>query len=44
MPTKRRLVFVPLDRATVGLGYVKVCFDKKQVKDAPSIEPTANCR
>ena len=37
MPTRHRLVFVPLDQATVGPGYVKVCFDKKQVKDAPSI-------
>jgi hypothetical protein len=37
MPTRHRLVFVPLDRATVGPGYVKVAYDKKQVKDAPSI-------
>lgn len=37
MPTRHRLVFVPLDRATVGPGYLKVCYDKKQVKDAPSI-------
>ena len=36
LPTRHRLVFVPLDHATVGPGYVKVCFDKKQVKDAPS--------
>ena len=36
MPTRHRLVLVPLDRATVGPGYVKVCYDKKQVKDAPS--------
>jgi PRC-barrel domain len=35
---RHRLVFVPLDRATVGPGYLKVAFDKKQVKDAPSIE------
>ena len=33
-----RLVFVPLDRATVSPGYVKVTYGKKQVKDAPSIE------
>jgi PRC-barrel domain len=38
MVGRHRLVFVPLDRATVGPGYVKVAFDKKQVKDAPSIE------
>ena len=37
LPTRRRLVFVPLDHATVGPGYVKVAYDKKQVKDAPSI-------
>ncbi|MCW2895540.1 MAG: pSRTUE45c, partial [Actinomycetia bacterium] len=37
MPTRRRLVFVPLDHATVGPGYVRVPYDKKQVKDAPSI-------
>jgi hypothetical protein len=35
--TRHRLVFVPLDTATVGPGYVKVAYDKKQVKDAPSI-------
>ena len=38
IPTRHRLVFVPLDRATVGPGYVKVAYDKKQVKDAPSID------
>ncbi|MGD0064823.1 MAG: PRC-barrel domain-containing protein [Streptosporangiaceae bacterium] len=38
MPTRHRLVFVPLDHATVGPGYVKVAYDKKQVKDAPSID------
>jgi hypothetical protein len=37
MPTRHRLVFVPLDRAIVGPGYLKVSYDKKQVKDAPSI-------
>ena len=37
MPTRHRLVFVPLDRATVGPGYLKVAYDKSQVKDAPSI-------
>jgi hypothetical protein len=35
MPARHRLVLVPLDRATVGPGYLKVCYDKKQVKDAP---------
>jgi PRC-barrel domain len=38
MPTRRRLVFVPLDRATVGPGYLKVDYDRKQVKGAPSID------
>jgi hypothetical protein len=38
MPTRYRLVFVPLDRATVGPGHLKVTFTKKQVKDAPSID------
>ncbi len=37
LPTRHRLVFVPLDGATVGPGYLKVSFDKGQVKDAPSI-------
>jgi hypothetical protein len=37
MPTRYRLVFVPLDQATVGPGYLKVGYDRKQVKDAPSI-------
>src|ERR1700758_2711511 len=35
LPTRHRLVFVPLDQATVGPGYVKITFDRKQVKDAP---------
>jgi PRC-barrel domain len=39
LPTRHRLVFVPLDHATVGPGYVKVPYVKKQVKDAPSIGP-----
>jgi hypothetical protein len=30
-------VFVPLDQATAGPGYVKVGYEKRQVKDAPSI-------
>ena len=37
LPTRRRLVFVPLDQAIVGPGYVKVGYDRKQVKNAPSI-------
>jgi hypothetical protein len=38
LPTRHRLVFVPLDGATVGPGYLKVSCGKKQVKDAPSID------
>jgi hypothetical protein len=37
MPTRHRLVFVPLELATVGPGYLKVRYDKKLVKGAPSI-------
>jgi hypothetical protein len=37
LPTRYRLVFVPLDQATVGPGYLKVTYDRKLVKDAPSI-------
>jgi hypothetical protein len=37
LPTRRRLVFVPLIGATVGPGYLKVTYPKGQVKDAPSI-------
>ena len=37
MPTRHRLAFVPLHRATVGPGYLKVRYDKKQVEHAPSI-------
>jgi len=37
LPARHRLVFVPLDEATVGPGYLKVCYDRKQVKQAPSI-------
>ncbi|EDY46220.1 PRC-barrel domain-containing protein [Streptomyces sp. SPB074] len=38
LPTKRRLNFVPLDGATVKPGALKVRYDKKRVKDAPSID------
>jgi len=37
LPTRHRLVFVPLEQATVGPGYLKVAYDRKQVRDAPSI-------
>ncbi|MFE5812765.1 PRC-barrel domain-containing protein [Streptomyces sp. NPDC056479] len=38
MPTRHRLVFVPLAGATVGPGYLRVTYAKHQVKDAPSID------
>ena len=38
MVGRHRLVFVPLDKAMVGPGYLKVAYDKKQVKGAPSID------
>jgi hypothetical protein len=38
MLSRSRLVFVPLAGSTVGPGYLKVAYDKKQVKNAPSIE------
>ncbi|KIF06591.1 photosystem reaction center subunit H [Streptomyces sp. RSD-27] len=37
LPTRRRLVFVPLAGATVGPGYLKVAFTRKAVKSAPSM-------
>ena len=46
MPTRHRLVFVPLTGATVGPGYLKVTYPKGQVKDAPSMVPMSSqgCR
>jgi PRC-barrel domain protein len=38
LPTQRRLVFVPLDGATVGPGYLRVTFEKKLVRSAPSMD------
>jgi len=35
---RKRLVFVPLSGATVAPAHLKVRFDKKQAKDAPSID------
>ncbi|MDX2648626.1 PRC-barrel domain-containing protein [Streptomyces sp. NPDC001902] len=37
LPTRQRLVFVPLDEAVVGPGYVKVAQPKGLVKKGPSI-------
>jgi hypothetical protein len=44
MPTRRRLVFVPLSNATVGPRYVKVPYDRKHVKGAPAIETDGELR
>lgn len=38
LPTRHRLVFVPLAGATVGPGYLKVAHPKNQVKTAPAID------
>ncbi|MEU6064860.1 MULTISPECIES: PRC-barrel domain-containing protein [Streptomyces] len=37
LPTRHRLVFVPLDEATLGPGYVKVAHSRGLVKKAPSM-------
>lgn len=37
MPTRHRLLFVPLAKATVAPGYVRLPLNKKQVRHAPSI-------
>lgn len=37
LPTRHRLVFVPLDDAIVGPDYVKVGYAKALVKEAPAI-------
>jgi PRC-barrel domain len=38
LPMRHRLVFVPLAGTTVGPGYLKIAYSKRQVKDAPSID------
>ena len=37
LPTRHRLVFVPLDHAIVGPGYVKVNYTRSLVKHSPAI-------
>ncbi|AUG81675.1 photosystem reaction center subunit H [Kitasatospora sp. MMS16-BH015] len=37
LPTRRHLVFVPLDEAVAGPGYLRVAFPRSQVKRAPWI-------
>jgi hypothetical protein len=38
MPTRHPARIRTLNQATVSPGYLKVCYGKKQVKDAPSID------
>ncbi len=38
MVGRHRLVFVPLEGATVGPGYLRVRYPKKQVTKAPAID------
>jgi hypothetical protein len=44
MPTRHRLVFVPLNRATVGPGYVKVSTARSRSRTPPRSGPMASCR
>ncbi|MEU6010860.1 PRC-barrel domain-containing protein [Streptomyces sp. NPDC047453] len=37
LPTRHRLVFVPVDEATLGPGYVRVAHSRGIVRKAPSI-------
>ncbi|GAA2475419.1 PRC-barrel domain-containing protein [Streptomyces gobitricini] len=37
LPTRQRLVFVPLDEAVVGPDYLRVAHPKGEVRKAPSI-------
>lgn len=43
LPTRHRLVFVPLEGATVGPGYVRVAHDRKLVKQSPPSARTTSC-
>ncbi|MEU7281766.1 PRC-barrel domain-containing protein [Streptomyces sp. NPDC045431] len=38
LPTRQRLVFVPLDEAIAGPDYLKVPYAKGEVRKAPSID------
>ncbi|TDC71474.1 PRC-barrel domain containing protein [Actinomadura sp. GC306] len=37
MPTRQRLVFAPLEGATVGPEHLRIAHAKKQIKNAPAI-------
>lgn len=43
LPTRHRLVFVPLDGAVVGPGYLKVGYEKSLVKKCPRSAWTTCC-
>jgi hypothetical protein len=43
-PARHRLVLVPVDRATAGLGYLKVCYGRKQAKMPRRAAPAASCQ
>ena len=38
LPTRQRLVFAPLEGATVGPEHLRVAHTKKQIKNAPAID------
>ncbi|MFJ4716366.1 PRC-barrel domain-containing protein [Streptomyces sp. NPDC088785] len=38
LPTRRRITFVPLEKAVVAPAHLKVAWPRQQVKDAPSID------
>ncbi|MEU6843880.1 PRC-barrel domain-containing protein [Streptomyces sp. NPDC046716] len=38
LPTRKRITFVPLEKAVVAPAHVKVAWSRQQVKDAPSID------
>jgi PRC-barrel domain len=42
--TRHKLTFVPLDGATVGPDFLKVRYDKKLVKSAPTIDMDGELR
>jgi hypothetical protein len=44
LPTRHRLVFVPLEQATVGPGHLKVGYARKLVRDVRRSARTASCR
>jgi hypothetical protein len=43
MPTRHELVFVLLDQAAVGPGYLRVCYDKSKRRMPRRSAPAASC-